>query len=268
MRSAGYDVARSGTDRSVRSLLYGTTLADLAIVKDKTQQLDTGVQADWLVTDAPMSGYGLERLAVDAVGLGVGVVDGLAKQGFKAREFMSGAKPDPEVKLTDEDNIPLTFDNLRSQMIYLYARGIELGIIKHFVSCPYLKELQKEAMVHNYDTTDKVLKVESKDKVKARLGASPDLLDAVVMGLYVALRREKVTFRVHRPARPPRQRRRGTVESDPGPLPRDRRGRETCGRLRPHDQGPVRRPGQSHRVDGRRGPRHSGAAFLHGRASP
>jgi hypothetical protein len=194
-RAGGYDVARSGTDRSVRALLYGLTVADITIVKDKDEQKDTSEQADWLVADAGLSGYGLEKLAVDAVGLGVGVVDGLAKQGFKVKEYMSGARPDPNIRIEERENIPVNFDNLRSQMIYLYARGIELGLIKHFVSCPFLKELQKEAAVHNYEITDKVLRVESKDKIKQRLGFSPDLLDAVVMGLYIALNR-KVGFRV------------------------------------------------------------------------
>ncbi|MDE2100930.1 MAG: phage terminase large subunit [Patescibacteria group bacterium] len=194
-RYAGYDVARSGTDRSVRALLYGSTIADLTIVKDKTEQKDTAEQADWLIVDAGVSGYGIEKLAVDAVGLGVGVVDGLAKSGYRCKEYMSGAKPDPHIRLEDNDKIPINFDNLRSQMIYLYARGIELGIIKHFAGCPFLKDLQKEAMVHNFDITDKVLKVESKDKIKVRLGSSPDILDAVIMGLYVALRKA-VGFRV------------------------------------------------------------------------
>lgn len=188
LRSAGYDVARSGTDRSVRSLVYGTTIADVLIVKDKTDQIDTGIQADTLVEDAVEFEYGLENLAVDAVGLGVGVVDALSKQGFHVHEYMSGAKPDPNVQLSNDASVAVNFDNLRSQMIYLYARGIELGVIKHFRGCPFLKELQKEAMVHNFDITDKVLRVESKDKIKKRLGSSPDLLDAVIMALYVALR--------------------------------------------------------------------------------
>jgi hypothetical protein len=195
-RSAGYDVARSGTDRSVRALLYGKTIADVTIVKDKLDQIDTSVLADWLVTDAPASGYGLEKLAVDAVGLGAGVVDGLSKQGYKCKEYMSGAKPDPTIKLEEGSTMPLNFENLRSQMFYLYARGIELGIIKHFSGCPLLKDLQKEAMVHNFKITDKVLSVESEDKIKVRLGASPDILDSVAMGLWVALRKEPVGFRV------------------------------------------------------------------------
>jgi hypothetical protein len=112
---------------------------------------------------------------------------------------MSGAKPDPDIKLDAKDSIPLTFDSLRSQMIYLYARDIELGVIKHFAGCPWLKELQKEAMVHNYEITEKVLKVESKDKIKTRLGSSPDILDNVVMALYIALRKPKMSFRVRTP---------------------------------------------------------------------
>jgi hypothetical protein len=109
---------------------------------------------------------------------------------------MSGAKPDPTIKLEEGSTMPLNFENLRSQMFYLYARGIELGIIKHFSGCPFLKDLQKEAMVHNFKITDKVLSVESEDKIKVRLGASPDILDSVAMGLWVALRKEPVGFRV------------------------------------------------------------------------
>ena len=35
-------------------------------------------------------------------------------------------------------------------MIYLYPRGIELRRIKRFASRPFLKDLQKEAMVHKF----------------------------------------------------------------------------------------------------------------------
>lgn len=43
-------------------------------------------------------------------------------------------------------------------------------------------------MFHNYEIHNKMLKVESKDKIKKRLGTSPDLLNAVIMAPYVALR--------------------------------------------------------------------------------
>lgn len=187
-RSAGYDVASTGVDRAVRALTYGTTIADLTIVKDKHQTVELPDQADWLQKDAEESSYGLERTAIDAVGQGLGLVQDLRRAGFNVEEFMSGAAPDPDVRLDLSDNSSLTFNNLRSQMVYLYARGVETGVVKHFAGLPHLKQLQQEAMYHHFEVTDKVLKVESKEHIKKRLGQSPDLFDAVLMALYVALR--------------------------------------------------------------------------------
>lgn len=186
-RAAGFDVAWKGEDRSTRALLYGLTVADLTVVKPKNVRMETAEQADWLTEDAVESGYGIDNLAVDAVGIGAGVVGDLVTAGFSPYEFMSGLPADPDVALPDVET-PLNFADLRSQMIYLYARGLELGIIKHYRGCPFFKQLQKEALMHNFDVTEKVLKVESKKQIKKRLGVSPDLFDAVIMGLYVALR--------------------------------------------------------------------------------
>jgi len=188
-RSAGYDVARKARgDRSVRALGYGLVVADLTVVKDKDEQIELPDQAAWLMKDAEENDYGLANTAIDAVGLGIGMVDDLAKSGFYVEEFMSGAKPNPDVRLDVQDNSSLNFDNLRSQMVYLYARGVELGLIKHFKGLPFLNELFKEAAQHQFEVTDKVFKVESKEHIKKRLGFSPDLFDAVLMMLYIALR--------------------------------------------------------------------------------
>lgn len=187
-RAAGFDVAWKGVDRSARGLLYGLTIGDLAIAKDKNERVEIPDQAKWLIDDAVENEYGIDNTAVDAVGLGAGLVGDLVTEGLHPYEFMSGSPPDPAIGLPGVADVPMNFDKLRSQMIYLYARGIELGIIKHFKGCPYLNELQKEAMMHNFEITDKVLRVESKEQIKKRLGLSPDLFDAVIMALYVALR--------------------------------------------------------------------------------
>lgn len=188
-RTAGYDVARSANgDRSVRALGYGLVLADLAIAKDKEVQMDLPEQAQWLLRDAEENRYGLDRAAIDVVGLGVGLYDDLTREGFNPGAYMSGAKPDPDIRLDVQAYSPMVFDNLRSQMVYLYARGVELGVIKHYKGCPLLTELFKEASQHQYEIDGKVFKVESKDHVKKRLGFSPDLFDAVLMWLFMALR--------------------------------------------------------------------------------
>lgn len=188
-RAAGYDVARNARgDRSVRALGYGLALADLAIVKDKDVLMELPDQADWLKKDAVDNGYGIADAAIDAVGLGQGMVDDLARDQLFARAFKSGLSPDPDVFLEITDTSGLNYDNLRSQLGYLYARGVERGVIKHYKGCPFLNDLFKEAAMHQFEVTDKVFKLESKEHVKQRLGFSPDLFDAVLMWLYVALR--------------------------------------------------------------------------------
>lgn len=188
-RTVGYDVARNARgDRSVRGLAYGLVIADLAIAKDSNEEIPLPDQADWLTRDAEENGYGLDNAAIDAVGLGQGMVDDLRREGFNVEEFKSGAPPDPDVRLDAADTSTLNFDSLRSQMIYLYARGIEKGIIKHFKGLPFLNELFREAAQHQFEINDKVIKVESKEHIKKRLGTSPDLFDAVLMTLYMALK--------------------------------------------------------------------------------
>ena len=177
IRTTGYDVARSGTDRSVIALWYGKTLVDIKIVKDHHDQMTTDDQALELIKYSIQNAVLAQNISVDAVGIGVGVIYHMKSKGMIVREFVSGAKP-----LSDK------YDNLRSQVIFEFAQGLEKGIISIYEGCPFRNELINEAMAHNHNIDDKRLSVESKDKVKTRTGSlSPDILDAVVMGLYPQL---------------------------------------------------------------------------------
>lgn len=177
VRTIGYDVARSGSDRSVVALWYGRTLVDIQIVKDKREQMKTDDQALELIKYATQNSVLMENLAVDAVGVGVGVVDHMHSKGLNVREFVSGASP----------TVP-KYDMLRSQVIFELSQGLEKGTIFIYEGCPYRNELISEAMIHNHKTSDKILSVESKDEIKKRTGGlSPDIMDAVVMGLYPQL---------------------------------------------------------------------------------
>lgn len=177
-RFVGYDVARaSNGDRSVLALWYGRTLVDIIVIKDNNEEMTTDDQALALIKFITQHAVLPECTAVDAVGIGVGVVDHMKSKGIRVREFMSGAKP-----------TVAKYDNLRSQVIFEFAQGLEKGTIKIYEGCPFRNELVSEAMVHNSDVSDKVLSVESKNNVKERTGGvSPDILDAVVMGLYPQL---------------------------------------------------------------------------------
>ena len=101
----------------------------------------------------------------------------MKSKGIFVSSFISGATPTSD-----------TYDKLRSEVIYFFAQGLEKGEIKIYEGCPYRNELISEAMAHNHKTTDKKLAVESKDEVKKRTGSmSPDIFDAVVMGLHQQL---------------------------------------------------------------------------------
>lgn len=176
-RFVGYDVARSGTDRSVIALWYGRTLADIVITKDHDEQITTDEQAMTLIKYITQNAVLPESTAIDAVGIGVGVIDHMKSKGILVKSFMSGAKPTVEA-----------YDNLRSQVIFEFAQGLERGTIKIYEGCPFRNELISEAMAHTHNVSDRKLSVESKEKVKERTGSlSPDIMDAVVMGLYPQL---------------------------------------------------------------------------------
>lgn len=176
-RYSGYDVARTGSDRSVYALWYGRTLVDIVVTKDKDEQMLTDDQALELIKLNTQNLVVADNCAVDGVGIGVGVIDHAHSKGIKYKTFISGATPTLD-----------TFDKLRSQVIFEFSKGLENGTIKIYEGCPYRNELISEAMVHNHNTSDKKLSVESKESIKKRTGGvSPDILDAVVMGLYPQL---------------------------------------------------------------------------------
>lgn len=172
-RYVGYDVARTGSDRSVVALWYGKTLVDIVVSKDKEEEMTTDEQGLWLIRYLHENSVLPKNANVDAVGVGVGVVDHMKSKGLFVTEFVSGSRPTSD-----------QYDMLRSEVIYEFAQGLEKGEIKIYEGCPYRNELISEAMAHNHKVGDKKLAVESKEDVKKRTGSlSPDIFDAVVMGL-------------------------------------------------------------------------------------
>lgn len=186
LRYVGYDVARSGKDKSVLAMWEGTTLVDIKIVKDRDDVIDTAEQAETLQAYAKDNIVGHQNIGVDAVGLGVGVVDGAKKLGMYVHEFVSGASSTETVKVKDKNgklvDMPL-YNNKRSEVAHKLARALEAGDVTFYSGCPFLADFKKEATMHNYEMKkDKQVQLEPKDKVKERLGHSPDVFDAVLMG--------------------------------------------------------------------------------------
>jgi hypothetical protein len=185
LRYAGDDVARSGKDRSVIAMWEGATLVEIVIVKDKEEVVDTADQAETLKDYATTNLIGYENISVDAVGIGVGVVDHAKKLDMYVHEFMSGAASTETVTVKDKSGNSTevaTYTNLRSQVAHQLARDLENADAFLYSGCPFLSDFKKEATMHNYETKERTLGLEPKDKVKERLGHSPDIFDAVLMG--------------------------------------------------------------------------------------
>jgi len=199
-QTVGYDVAEDGKDLSVAATWDNFTLVDIKVTKKREEKVATDKQAHWLINYSDELSIGYENVAVDGVGIGVGVLATARDNDVNFAVYKSGFAPDPT--LTFEAHAPteseieraqdiVSYDMLRSQMAAMFAQGMEQGKIKILDSCPYLKELISEAQTHHQDITNKVFRLESKKDIKKRSGKSPDVFDAVVMGLWLQMKKQK-----------------------------------------------------------------------------
>jgi phage terminase large subunit len=190
--SSGLDVAiKRGGDRAVYALWQGLTLVDIVVIKERDEETDTAALADKNIELNSRNRVGFKYSAVDAVGNGAGVIGSGREKGHMFYEYVSGAKPIERLSFTENPSVDellsTKYDMLRSQVIHAFALGMEQGLVKLYEGCPYLEELQAEAMEHGYDETKSQLKIESKDTIKSRTGESPDIFDAVIMGFLMQL---------------------------------------------------------------------------------
>lgn len=199
-KTVGYDVAREGSDRSVSADWEGWTLSNIEIVKDTKDKMDTDDQARWLINHSDERSVGYENIAVDGVGIGVGILDSGKILGAVFAVYKSGFAPDPYLSFNEHAPTKgeaeraiesISFNNLRSQMAYNFAMGMERGTIKILKSCPFRSQLISEAQQHHFEVKDKVLILESKESIKKRTGKSPDIFDAVIMGLWKQMKKKK-----------------------------------------------------------------------------
>lgn len=181
-RYAALDVARFGQDRSVAATWEGQQLIDITILKEKDDKV-SNVQLANLYRDYLLDKrVGYENACVDAVGNGSGVVDYLHDKGFYVKEFLAGSKADGN------------YNNKRSEITHALAQAFEKGDAKLLDSCPYIGVLKKELTMQTYNVVDKQLIVESKDKIKQRLGMSPDIADAVMMAYSLQVNNNLLTI--------------------------------------------------------------------------
>ena len=169
--SAGLDVARFGKDSSVFALRNGGHIRLFTI-----DQMDTMAVVGW--SSDLIDEHDVEMTNVDVVGIGAGVYDRLEELGYEVNAVNVGSKP-----MGDDAE---RFFNLRSQLFWNLRKLFKPDKNgRSQVSIPNDKELIQELKVLTYKySSEKKIRVISKDDIKLSLNRSPDKADAVALAFY------------------------------------------------------------------------------------
>ena len=165
------DIARYGADRSVIGLWNGYRCEQI-IIKSKENVKEI---SDLIRGLASVKGIPMSRVVVDEDGVGGGVKDTLNCKGF----------------VNNSKALKGNYVNLKSECYYMLAEKINKR--EMFIRCDDVnvrKSLNEELEYvwrHNADKDNK-LAVMPKDKVKEKLGRSPDISDMLMMRMYFELK--------------------------------------------------------------------------------
>jgi hypothetical protein len=159
----GVDVARYGTDRTEIYSRQGPVVrAAGSWAKQSTMETVGQVIAVW-------RGMQAEEIRVDGVGVGGGVVDRLAEQGFPVFDMQAGGAP------MDRER----FLNARAEWSWALRERFEQGDID---LDPDDDELAAQLGTIKYRYTSRgQVQIESKDEIRKRGLPSPDKADAVIL---------------------------------------------------------------------------------------
>jgi phage terminase large subunit len=114
-------------------------------------------------------------IAVDEIGIGGGVIDELYKCGRRVISFNSASKADN----------PDKFYNKRAEAWWEAAEHFS----KSEIGCRRMStELRKQLCIPTYEFRNGKIIIEPKEKIKERLGYSPDCADCYIIGLWAVKR--------------------------------------------------------------------------------
>lgn len=178
--SIGIDVARYGSDRTVLVVIINGNIEVIeSYSQTSTQQVIT--KTIELIHSFNAS---CDNVGIDGVGIGAGVIDGLKSQGYYVKELIGGSKP---VELPYEEAFQA--NNLRSQMYYQLRKDIMDGTLGNLTNATLKREL---GQIKYEISSDRTVRVMSKDIIRKALGTSPDIADALCYANWVRVEREWV----------------------------------------------------------------------------
>lgn len=173
--SYGLDPARFGDDQTAFCKLTGDILEWIRY----THRADTMETAGNVA--AELGGDYESAIGIDSNGLGAGVYDRLAELGYNVTSFNVMEATD----LTDSTGLN-TFNNLRSAILWALREMLDPQNPNR-LRLPADDDLTADLTTPTWGYTSRgSIIVEPKDKMKARLGRSPDGGDAVALAVYAS----------------------------------------------------------------------------------
>lgn len=175
----GVDIARGGQDFSCLSIRYKGTI----INHYRVNGYDSVNLANFIIEIVKDLSEFYEiyeydiAIAIDVTGLGVGVFDILAGQGYNVAEINFSGKPfDPD-----------KYVNIRTELYGLFAdrcKNNEIKLAPELVEeYGHLVKLQLMGAVYTYNKTGKFI-LRPKDTIRKEIGMSPDDTDAMCLACY------------------------------------------------------------------------------------
>ena len=161
----GVDVARFGSDQTVITAAWG---GHVRIVESRGKQATTETTGRVI---SQVRETQAAEIRVDGVGVGGGVVDQLAEQGYPALDMQAGSgSTDPQM-----------FKNARAQWYWWLRKQFEGGLIDLDPDDDETAA-QLGAIRYSYSSRGQIV-IESKDDMRKRGMPSPDRADAVMLVL-------------------------------------------------------------------------------------
>lgn len=161
----GVDVARFGSDQTVITAAWG---GHVRVVESRGKQATTETTGRVIAQARETQAV---EIRVDGVGVGGGVVDQLAEQGYPALDMQAGSgSTDPQM-----------FKNARAQWYWSLRKHFEDGLIDLDPDDDETAA-QLGAIRYSYSSRGQIV-IESKDDMRKRGMPSPDRADAVMLVL-------------------------------------------------------------------------------------
>ena len=156
------DVARFGSDRSVILRRRGQGVEEIRTF----QKLDTMQLTGWVA--AAIQEFQPDRVCIDEIGVGAGVVDRLREQGYQVKGINVA-------RWARQDKL---FANLRAEGYWRLRELFATGTISIPTDSRLMGELA--ALRYSYDSQGRII-MESKEAMRQRGQASPDVADALML---------------------------------------------------------------------------------------